>query len=174
MELWDVYGIDRERTGKTMERGADFGKGEHHMGAHVCLFNSEGKMLIQKRQPFKSGYGGRWDLSAGGSALAGENSRETARRELLEEIGVEYDFSDIRPHLTINRVNIFDDVYLIEKDVDISALILQAEEVERVAWASAEEIIALIEKKEFVPYYPELIKLLFVMRKRYGSYLLEK
>jgi 8-oxo-dGTP pyrophosphatase MutT (NUDIX family) len=173
MELWDVYGIDREMTGKTVERGASFGKGEHHMGAHVCLFNSDGEMLIQKRQPHKS-YGGRWDLSAGGSSLAGENSRDTAHRELFEEIGVEYDFSDVRPHLTINRFNIFDDVYLIEKDVDISTLTLQAEEVESVKWADADEIISLIENKDFVPYYPELIRLLFVMRKRYGSYLLEK
>lgn len=170
MELWDVYGIDREKTGETIERGAGFGENAHHMGAHICVFNSEGKMLIQKRQPFKSGYGGRWDLSAGGSSLSGENSRETAHRELLEEIGIDYDFSGVRPHLTINRPNIFDDVYLIVKDVDISTLTLQDTEVERVEWADADRIVSLIEKDEFVPYYPELIRLLFVMKERYGSY----
>jgi isopentenyldiphosphate isomerase len=170
MELWDVYDIDREKSGKTMERGAKFDDGTHHMGAHICVFNSEGKMLIQKRQAAKSGYGGRWDLSAGGSSLAGENSRQTAHRELLEEIGIDHDFSGVRPHLTINRVNIFDDIYLVKKDVDISALTLQDTEVERVAWADADEIVAIIEKDEFVPYYPELIRLLFVMKERYGSY----
>ena len=170
MELWDVYDIDREKSGKTMERGAKFEDGAHHMGAHICVFNSEGKMLIQKRQAAKSGYGGRWDLSAGGSSLAGENSRQTAHRELLEEIGIDHDFSDVRPHLTINRINIFDDIYLVKKDVDISTLKLQVEEVEKVAWADADEIVAMIEKDEFVPYYPELIRLLFVMKERYGSY----
>ena len=95
MELWDVYNLDRERTDKTMARGAAFAEGAHHQGAHICVFNSEGRMLIQKRQAFKSGYGGRWDLSAGGSSLAGENSRETAHRELLEEIGIDHDFSGV-------------------------------------------------------------------------------
>ena len=170
MELWDVYGIDREKIGKTMERGAKFEDGAHHMGAHICVFNTEGKMLIQKRQAFKSGYGGRWDLSAGGSSLAGENSRLTAHRELLEEIGIDHDFSGVRPHLTINRVNIFDDIYLVIKDVDISKLSLQESEVEKVMWADADEIVALIERDEFVPYYPELIRLLFAMRHCYGSY----
>ena len=70
MELWDVYDIDRKNTGETMERGNGFAEGAHHMGAHICVFNSEGKMLIQKRQAAKSGYGGRWDLSAGGSSLS--------------------------------------------------------------------------------------------------------
>ena len=170
MELWDVYDIDREKSGKTMERGAKFEDGAHHMGAHICVFNSEGKMLIQKRQAAKSGYGGRWDLSAGGSSLAGENSRQTAHRELLEEIGIDHDFSGVRPHLTINRINIFDDIYLVKKDVDISTLKLQVEEVEKVAWADACEIVEMIENDEFVPYYPELIRLLFVMKERYGSY----
>ncbi len=170
MELWEVFDIDRKSTGKTMERGAAFSEGAHHQGAHICVFSSEGKILIQKRESHKSGYGGRWDLSAGGSSLAGESSRETAHRELLEEIGIDHDFSGVRPHLTINRINIFDDIYLVIKDVDISALTLQAEEVERVAWADADEIVAMIEKDEFVPYYPELIRLLFVMKDRYGSY----
>ena len=170
MELWDIYGIDREKTGKTMARGEAFSDGAHHMGAHICVFNSEGKMLIQKRQSFKSGYGGRWDLSAGGSSLVGENSRETAHRELLEEIGIDHDFTGVRPHLTINRPNIFDDIYLVIKDVDISTLTLQESEVERVEWADADRIVSLIEKDEFVPYYPELISLLFVMKDRYGSY----
>jgi len=170
MELWDVFDINREKIDKTMERGSAFGDGEHHMGTHICVFNSDGKMLIQKRQPFKSGYPGRWDLSAGGSSLAGETSCETAHRELFEEIGIDHDFTNVRPHLTINRPNIFDDIYLVIKDVDISTLTLQSDEVDRVAWADADEIVELIEKNEFVPYYPELIRLLFVMRERYGSY----
>lgn len=170
MELWDIYDIDRKNTGKTMERGEEFCEGAHHMGAHICVFNSEGKMLIQKRQAAKSGYGGRWDLSAGGSSLAGEKSRETAHRELFEEIGIDHDFSGVRPHLTINRPNIFDDIYLVTKDVDISSLALQESEVEKVAWADVFEIVELIEKDEFVPYYPELIRLMFVMKERYGSY----
>lgn len=170
MELWDVYDKNRVRTGRVMERGEPIKSGDHHMGAHVCVFNSEGKLLIQKRQPFKKGYPGRWDLSVGGSSLSGETSDMTAHRELLEEIGIDYDFCGIRPHFTMNREGIFDDFYIIEKDVDIASLSLQAEEVEAVRWATADGICELIEREEFVPYYPELIRLIFVMRGRYGTY----
>ncbi len=174
MEFWDIYDIDRVKSDKTVLRGETLGDEECHFGVHICVFNSNGEMLIQKRQPFKDGYPGRWDVSVGGSALSGETSREAARRELLEELGINYDFSGIRPHFTINRNHIFDDFYIIEKDVDLSSISLQEEEVAKVAWADSEKIIQMIEKKEFLPYYPELIQMIFVMRGRFGSYRDEK
>ena len=57
MELWDVYDVDRQLTGKTMVRGEPFEKGAYHIVVHICVFNSEGQMLIQQRQPFKHGCG---------------------------------------------------------------------------------------------------------------------
>lgn len=170
MESWDIYDIDRNKKEGQMLRTEPIKAGDYHMGAHVGVFNHMGQMLIQKRQPFKDGYPGRWDLTSGGSSLQGENSRQTAHRELLEEVGIDHDFTDVRPHLTINREGLFDDFYLIEKEVSISDLKLQYEEVEAVKWAALDEIIDMIEKSEFVPYYEELIRLLFAMRKGYGSY----
>ena len=174
MELWDIYDIDRVKKDGYAVRGEPLTDGSCHMGAHICVFNSKGQLLIQKRVEHKSGYGGRWDLSAAGSALAGETSRQVAHRELLEEIGIDYDFEGIRPHFTINRPNIFDDFYIIQKDVDISRLTIQKEEVSEVRWAELSEIFELIEKKEFVPYYTELICLIFAMRGRYSSYRIEE
>jgi isopentenyldiphosphate isomerase len=170
MELWDIYDINRNKTDKTMVRGEAFEKDHYHLVVHVCIFNSNGEMLIQQRQPFKKGWSNMWDITVGGSATKGDTSQSAAEREVLEEIGLRLDLQDIRPHITINFNNGFDDVYLIEEDVDIYTLSLQYEEVQTVKWASKEEIFSMIESGEFIPYYPSLIQLFFDTRKKYGCH----
>lgn len=169
MEYWDIYDIDRIKTGKVMIRGDEFAKGDYHLVVHICIFNTKGEMLIQQRQPFKEGWSNLWDITVGGSAIKGDSSQTAAARELLEEIGVTYDFTGIRPFLTINFDCGFDDYYLIEKDVDLSELVLQPEEVQAVKWASLNDIYALIDNNKFLPYYKSFISLLFDIRKKYGS-----
>ncbi|WP_346897457.1 hypothetical protein [Clostridium sp. UBA7503] len=69
----------------------------------------------------------------------------------------------------MNFNNGFDDIYLIEQDVDINELSLQYEEVQKVKWASKEEIFSMIDSGEFIPYYQSLIQLFFDSRKKYGA-----
>lgn len=173
MELWDIYNRDRQITGDTMERGSVFPEGALHLVVHICIFNSQGEMLIQQRQPFKEDWAGLWDITVGGSAVAGDSSQVAAERELLEEIGYTVDFSNVRPHFTINYDHGFDDFYLLEADVDISTLQLQAEEVKQVRWATKEDIKGLISSGSFLPYYHSIIDMLFDMRKSYGSHARE-
>lgn len=170
MEFWDVYDRDRRKTGKTMMRGDAFEEGCYHMAVHICIFNSKGEMLIQQRQPFKEGWPDLWDITVGGSATKGDSSQDAVERELFEEIGLKLDLQEVRPHLTVNFDKGFDDIYLVEREVDLDSLTLQPEEVQRVKWASQEEIFRMIERGEFVPYYKALIQLLFAMRKSYGGY----
>lgn len=169
-ELWDIYDKDRVRQEGFLVRGEPIPKGCFHLVIHVCLFNAEGKMLIQKRQPFKKGFSGLWDVTVGGSAVRGDSASRAAHRELLEEVGIDYDFSHSLPHLSITFRDGFDDIYLIEKEVDISTLRLQYEEVERVKWADAEEILAMIDEGSFIPYHKEFISLLFAMRHRHSAH----
>ncbi|MBE4909208.1 NUDIX domain-containing protein [Bacillus luteolus] len=169
MELWDVYDINRSKTDRTWVRGKGLEPGDFHLVIHVCIFNSSGEMLIQQRQSFKEGWSNLWDLTAGGSAIAGDTSQMAAQRELEEEIGLKVDFQHIRPHLTINFENGFDDIYLIQKDVQLHMLTLQYEEVQNVKWASKEEILTMIKNGEFLPYYESLIHLLFDSRNKRGT-----
>ena len=141
MELWDIYDIDRNKTGRTMERGSHFPDGAMHLVVHICIFNAQGEMLIQQRQPFKEGWSGMWDITVGGSAVAGDTSRIAAHRELFEELGLDVDFSDKLPALSLTFNHGFDDYYLIEQEVDLAALTLQPEEVAAARWASQEEIL---------------------------------
>lgn len=170
MEIWDLYDKDRIKTGETMVRGSKFKENTYHLVVHVCIFNLEGKMLIQQRQPFKDGWPNMWDITVGGSAVSGDTSQLAAEREVYEEIGYKLSLDGIRPSLTINFDKGFDDIYLIQKDIDISKLKLQYEEVQSVKWSSKEEILSMIDEEIFIPYHKSLIDLLFFMRTSKNSH----
>lgn len=172
MELWDIYDENRVRKPGVMQRGDAFREGDYHLVVHVCVFNEKNEMLIQKRQPFKSGFSGLWDVTVGGSAVMGDTSRSAAERELYEEVGIRIDLSQVRPHMTVNYDHGFDDFYLVEKnDIDLASLKLQYEEVEAVKWASEAEIIDMMREGSFIPYYESLIRLFFAMRGRYSAHV---
>ena len=170
MELFDLYDDERRLTGETIERGAPLPESRYHLVIHICILGSDGKMLIQQRQPFKKSFPGKWDVSVGGSAVAGENSRQAASRELYEELGISHDFSQDRPMLTVHFERGFDDVYVIHKDIAISELKLQPEEVQAAKWADKDEIYSLIDSGEFIPYYKSYIDMLFNYRTKRGNF----
>lgn len=62
-EKWDLYDIDRVKTGEIMERGEQIPPKRYHLAVHVCIFGSDGRMLIQQRQPFKEGWSNMWDVT---------------------------------------------------------------------------------------------------------------
>lgn len=169
MEFFDAYDFDRNKTGKTMERGTPVPKGFYRMVVHVCIFNSEGKMLIQRRQPFKRSWSGMWDLTVGGSSVAGDTSLTAAIRETSEEIGVQLAPDELKRVLTIQTECIFDDIYVVKKDLDETALTFQYEEVEQVKWADIAEIKSMIKEGSFIPYHESLIDLLFFMKDHDGA-----
>lgn len=167
-ELWDLYTKDREKTGKLHRRGDEMKDGEYHLVIHVCIFNSKNQLLIQQRQPFKEGWPNMWDVTVGGSALQGENSFQAAERELFEEIGLELDLSDTRPNFTINFPQGFDDYYILEHEVDLTALHLQEEEVQAVRWVSKEEVLRMQEEGAMIPYW--FLDKLFEIRGTFGAH----
>ena len=174
MELWDIYDIDRVRTGRVAQRGkpaseGGLGEGEYHLVVHICVFNGRGQLLLQQRQKDKEGYPNLWDVSAAGSALAGENSAAAASRELREELGLVHDFTDERPFWTTHFERGFDDWYFIRMEADISDLRLQPEEVQDAKWADLAEIERMLDSGEMVPYYRDLVRLWFVMKDHRGS-----
>jgi len=59
-----------------------------HRAAYVLVFDSRGRLLIQKRTPDKDIYPGYYDVAAGGVVLAGESYEECAAREAKEELGI--------------------------------------------------------------------------------------
>ena len=170
MELFDLYTADRVKLDRTMVRGDAVPEGCYRIVVHVCIFDPEGRMLIQQRQPFKEGWSNMWDITVGGSAVAGDTSRTAAERETREEIGLDIDLTDVRPSLTLYWEHGFDDYYLLTRELDPASLHLQYEEVQTVRWATREEIHRMIDDGEFIPYEKGLIDLLFFQRNHRGAH----
>ena len=164
MEVFDVYDRNRQRIGKTMARGSALPPGSYRLVVHICLFRADGRMLIQQRQPFKKKWSGLWDLSAAGSAVAGEDSQAAAERETLEELGLRLDLSETQPALTVHWAHGFDDVYILRLEHDPGEFRLQEEEVKAVRWADRKEIMEMIDAGSFIPYEKSFVDLLFALR----------
>ncbi len=164
MELWDLYDENRRPTGKTVRRDVDpIAEGEYHLVVHACVFSPDGKLLIQRRSPLCKKRPNLWDVTAGGSALAGETTRQAAERELFEEVGVRAAFS--RPAFTVYHKNAIEDVFWAHAEPDLAALSLQAGEVSEVRWAGEEDVLSLLRAGQFVIRYEGYIKLLFEKQK---------
>ena len=168
MEILDLYDRERIKTKETVVRGSPVPKDRYHLVIHICIFNHNNEMLIQKRSTSKASWPGLWDVSVGGAVQQGNTSWQQAQLELMEELGVNLDFSQLRPSLTVNFPVGFDDFYLLNMDLNIHSLHLQAEEVDEIMWASEEKILTMIEEEVFIPYYPGLISTLFAMRYKMG------
>lgn len=170
MELFDLYDTARRPTGETMVRGTAVPAGKYRLVVHVCIFNSRGEMLIQQRQSYKDGWPNLWDVSVGGSVTAGETSQQGAHRELLEELGLDVDFTAMAPVLTTTFTGGFDDIYVLTMDLDPAALTLQESEVQAARWASETEILDMIEHKNFIPYSRPFMEYLFFRRNHGGNF----
>lgn len=171
-EKIDLYDNDRLPLNIVKELDDKLEDGENRLSIHVCIFNSKGEMLIQQRVPTKRKWSNLWDVSVGGGVKAGETSRDGAKRELFEELGITYDFSNERPYLTINFNHGFDDIYFLNMDIDPETLVLQKEEVSKAKWASKEEIERMIDGGEFIPFVKSQILALFDLRKQRGMIIM--
>ena len=159
-EILDLYDSNRQKTNKTYIRGSYQPKGYFRLVVHVCIFNSKGELLIQQRALNKK-MPGLWDVTCGGAVSTKESSAMGGQRELYEELGIKIDFSNIRPSLTANFAQGFDDFYILHRDINLDDLILQKEEVVDARWENLEGVLALWRANKFVGYKESFIRFLF-------------
>ena len=60
-----------------------------HRVTYILIFDSRGRLFVQKRTVTKDLYPGYYDLAAGGVVCVGENYQESALREVWEELGID-------------------------------------------------------------------------------------
>ncbi|MDD6095342.1 MAG: NUDIX domain-containing protein [Clostridia bacterium] len=88
-ELWDAYDNHFNRINDiTLVRGEPLPEGLYHLVSEIIVKHTDGTYLIMQRDFRKHYYGGKWELTAGGSVLKGENPLTGAIRELKEETGL--------------------------------------------------------------------------------------
>lgn len=166
-EMIALLDADRAPLGRIVQRGTPLQAGEHLLVVHVCIFNPRAALLLQQRSAQKKSYPGYWDVSAAGGVRAGETGREAAMRETREELGLELTLTGSAA-LTLAFDGGFDDFFLAESDVPLSALKLQREEVQAARWASRAETLQLLREGRFAPYWESFLQLLFDLHTSLG------
>lgn len=153
-ENFDIYNAQKLKTGKIGTRGIPLGSGQFRFVVRVIIFNQTGdKVLIQQRQGTKSIFSHFWDFTASGGVQAGELLHEAATRELLEETGIFYDFSNMPSRLTIQFYEGWSEVFVIQKNIPLKDLTLQKSEVSAMRWVSEDELNALVDEGIFIPFH---------------------
>ncbi len=136
-EYWDLLGENREPLGLLHQRGEPMPAGARHLCVEVItLWN--GRMLTTRRHPNKRG-GGYWEVTTG-SALAGEDSRTAALRELYEETGITAEKEALIPFDRVVTPRIFSDTYLLILNEE-PKITLQSTETVDYAWLTPEEML---------------------------------
>ena len=151
MEKWDLLDADGNPTGKTLVRGEPLLPGMYHLVEHIWIVDSKGRLLIQQRNPNLRLMPGVWAANSG-SAQAGEDSESAARRELFEELSIRTAPGELVYGGRMRRRNSFTDLWILYRDIDVSSLRLQKEEVAQAKWVTTEELIDMLEDRSFHHY----------------------
>ena len=143
MEYLDLYDVNKKLTGEKIVRG----KGKPQVPENnyiniVIIFmqNSEGKFLFQITSKEK----GNEIATTGGHVKSGQTSYEAILAEVDEELGLDISKEDVKMIDSYIFGVAFMDVYYLNKDINISDLKLQDDEVESVEWFTIDRIKELI------------------------------
>jgi isopentenyldiphosphate isomerase len=85
-EVFDIVNNNDEVIGQ-LPRRIVHRDGHKHRAVHVLVFDSRGRIFLQKRSMSKDTFPGAWDSSASGHLESGEDYAACAVRELREELG---------------------------------------------------------------------------------------
>jgi isopentenyl-diphosphate delta-isomerase len=175
-EYLDVIDRNGNPTGISELGSIVHRQGLLHKTIHVWIVNRKGEVLVQKRSQNKWMYPGFWEASVGGHLEKGDTNMSALCRETVEEVGisispeecifvcsVNHPSDDPHPNGFID--NEIHDVYIVVKDVDISDIVFQEDEIEEVRFVSLDTLKDWINSIDgpLAPhpeYFPLLIKCL--------------
>jgi 8-oxo-dGTP pyrophosphatase MutT (NUDIX family) len=145
----DLIDAENQVIGKTTRREVR-AKNLLHRGVGILCRNSAGQIYVHRRTTTKDVFPGLYDMFVGGVVESGETYVAAARREVLEELGI--DGPEPRPlfhHLYQGpRNRSWVAVYEVTWDGPIRH---QESEVAWGSYLSMEEILARLEEWEWVP-----------------------
>ena len=162
MELIEVITRDGVPTGVHKPKPHVHRDGDWHLAVHVWLITTDGRVLVQRRSLMKENNPGFWDVSVAGHVSAGETVLQAAVREVQEEIGLSISEADLHPlgrtttSAILNQGTYIDnevhEIFVVRRDIDLAALVLQPGEVDEVALIDPH---ALLARDDVVPHGDE-------------------
>ena len=155
-EYWDIYDINKNKTGRVMKRNDwNMKEGEYYISVLGVVRRSDGKFLITQRVLTKEWAAGWWEIP-GGAVKAGESSLEAVIREVKEETGLdvsrakgEYQFCYHRDNKGQNYIV---DIYRFDMDAMEEDLTLQKEETMDGKFATLDEIRSIAKEGKFLHF----------------------
>ena len=149
MEYRDLYDKNRTLTGEKIKKDDIVPQGRYYVTVMVFIENSNGDILLQQRSKAK---GGKW-ATTGGHPKSSETSEMGIRNEIKEELGIIVDNDNLVCYKTIQTEDDFVDFYYLKKDIELSEINMQQEEVQNVKWFSKQQIDKMIENDDFFKYH---------------------
>ena len=141
-ELWDAYDKNfNKMENMTLIRCESIPNGVYHLVSEIIVKHTDGSYLLMQRD-FGKHHGGKWELTAGGSALKGENELEAAVRELKEETGLRGEMKEIGRAVRHDHHSFYV-VYLCEADFKKDSIVLQEGETIGYKWVDKETLFKL-------------------------------
>ena len=124
-----------------------------HRAVYILVTDSAGRLLIHRRSDAKDVWPGRWDVAAGGVLGAGERYDSAARRELVEELGIDAELLEplepLGPCAYADAdVALVGRVYRVRHD---GPLHFADGEVVEATWVSRSELLERLRRDPFVP-----------------------
>ena len=154
-EMFDVLNEWGEYTGEVASRDRCHTEGLWHRAVYGFVIDKNKNVLLKKRSASKKAWPNMWDVTVGGHVDAGEFGRQALIREAKEELGLDITDDDIKYLVGSTSIDTakginkhYNECYLILKDVDISEIKLQKEEVSEVRYFSKAEILERIDTEQ--------------------------
>lgn len=160
MDKIDLFDEDRRSTGKVIYGKNYIPDGMFYITSHIWIQNNNGKYLIQQRSDSVNKLKNMWGTTSG-TVIWGETSRQGAKRECFEELGVIIAEEKLCLLLTYKSDKHFVDVWRVKDDIPLDSITLQQSEVASVKYADEQEIYDMINQNKFYKY--RYLDMLFTM-----------
>ena len=157
-EIWDAYNNKFNIIeNRTLVRGEAIPDGIYHLVCEIIVKHIDGTYLLMQRD-FRKHLGGKWEVTAGGSALKGETPLMGAIRELKEETGLEAkDIKEIKRIIHDGHHSLYVE-YLCVTDCEKDSISLQEGETVDYKWVDRDVLLEMSEKEMASKRAMELIK----------------
>ncbi len=163
-EIWDAYLRDGTLAGQDLVRGEPIPEGLYHVACSVLVQHVDGSYLVMQRDPNKEVYPGRYEATAGGSALKGETPLACIQRELREETGIAEGVFHLLGSTVREERQSIHYAFLCETNWDQQAITLQTGETVAWYWLREAQFAAFVRSEQMIPSNKE----------RYLDYFIQK
>lgn len=158
-ERIDLYDLNHQATGKTIERGLPISPAYCAMVVSFWVRDAAGRLLLEQRAQDKRWFPGFWECG-GGSVHAGETGFDAVTRELAEEAGLtpspnawrylgDMDNEEVLEGIFFHHWNL---TYMVTLADEAPELHLQTEEVSSARWFTPEELDAFCQAERVTDY----------------------